>query len=215
MASPFSLRTLISCMLVVAVISSLPAEKRVEAQVVPGLPNLNIPWSNISTVLNDFFAALKNDSQSSFPGTKLWVLKSKPQYDEDIYGDDDDEDEYPQGEIEITKYSFNNIVSFKFEGEMKNGKKVKIVTIREGLPTQFGKPVLVVPGEWESSDGEYEMLSWIVDADKVAAYNGLTVTSVIDDIYASPYAYYTNMTTGKKTWVRAQFYKPYVCFWCG
>lgn len=204
-----TLRGLVLCALAVALLLSLPST--VEAQV----PTVNTTL--ITELLNDFFSALRNDSQSSFPGTKLWVLKSEPQYDQDHYGhdrdDDDDDDDGPQGEIKITKYSFNNIISFKIEGEFE-GSRVLTSTIRKGLPTVSSKPVMVVPGPWSKDDGEYSVTSWIVNASFVAAYNGLPVTTVVDSIYSMPYAYYSNITY-KKGWVRGQFYKPLICFWCG
>ncbi|CAI5474594.1 unnamed protein product [Closterium sp. Yama58-4] len=173
------------------------------------IPEVNI--TAITDFLNEFFAALHKDVQSSFPGTKLYVLKGKAENTGDYNDVDDDDDSDHEGKLEITKYTYNNITSFKFETQ--SDKKIKSVTIRKGLPTTFGKVVLVVPGTPAKDDEEYTMTSWIVNASYVAAYNGMSVTSVIDDIYASPYAYYLNMTTSKG-WRRGQMYKPLFCFWC-
>ncbi|CAI7800674.1 unnamed protein product, partial [Closterium sp. NIES-54] len=141
------------------------------------------------------------------------VLKGKAENNGD-YNDveDSSSDSSDEGKLEITKYTFNNITSFKFEAQ-SDGSKIKSMTIRQGLPTVFGKVVLVVPGTPAKDDEKYTMTSWLVNASYVAAYNGMSVTSVIDAIYASPYAYYVNMTTSKG-WLRGQMYKPLFCFWC-
>ncbi|CAI7844323.1 unnamed protein product [Closterium sp. NIES-53] len=200
-----SIAHLLSCVLVCFLV--LGGAPKVSAQI----PEINI--TAITDFLNEFFAALQKDKQSSFPGTKLYVLKGKAENNGD-YNDveDSSSDSSDEGKLEITKYTFNNITSFKFEAQ-SDGSKIKSMTIRQGLPTVFGKVVLVVPGTPAKDDEKYTMTSWLVNASYVAAYNGMSVTSVIDAIYASPYAYYVNMTTSKG-WLRGQMYKPLFCFWC-
>ncbi|GJP45005.1 hypothetical protein CLOM_g4391, partial [Closterium sp. NIES-68] len=96
--------------------------------------------------LNEFFKALRDDKQSSFPGVKLYVLKGKAENTGDYNEVEDDNGDCDQEtKLEITKYTYNSIVSFKFEAKAKS-TKIKSMTIRQGLPTATGKVVLVVPG---------------------------------------------------------------------
>ncbi|CAI5968430.1 unnamed protein product [Closterium sp. NIES-64] len=166
-----SIAPLLPCVLVCFLV--LGGAPKASAQI----PEINI--TAITDFLNEFFAALQKDVQSSFPGTKLYVLKGKAENtgdynDVDDDDDDDDGDDEKEGKLEITKYTYNNITSFKFETQ--SGNKIKSVTIRKGLPTTFGKVVLVVPGTPAKDDEEYTMTSWIVNASYVAAYNGMSVT---------------------------------------
>ncbi|GJP29321.1 hypothetical protein CLOM_g15267, partial [Closterium sp. NIES-68] len=185
----------------------LGVAERANAQI----PNVNL--TAITDFLNEFFKALRDDKQSSFPGVKLYVLKGKAENTGDYNEVEDDNGDCDQEtKLEITKYTYNSIVSFKFEAKAKS-TKIKSMTIRQGLPTATGKVVLVVPGTPVKDDGDYSLTSWLVNASYVVAYNGLSVTSVIDDIYTSPYAYYLNATTSKG-WRRGQMYKPLFCFWC-
>ncbi|CAI5979138.1 unnamed protein product [Closterium sp. NIES-65] len=95
-----SIAPLLPCLLVCFLV--LGGAPKASAQI----PEINI--TAITDFLNEFFAALQKDVQSSFPGTKLYVLKGKAENTgdyNDVDDDDDDGDDEKEGKLEITKYT--------------------------------------------------------------------------------------------------------------